>query len=721
MSAFWKQISSSLQHKLLLLTLLPLALTAIGFALMAAYWTTSYSDRQLYMKVSADLSVANGSLQIMQQEQLDTLLQLGNSYEFRTNLQLGNDRALQVQLLEVKLSRKLDFLRFIPSDSLATLTEPSFATLRDRLYQQEALDGISVLSREELNHINYGLADKARIPLIDTPRAVPTERDIEDRAMVLRALVPVSDDFGEMIGVLDSGVILNNTTQAVDTIRDLVYGPGTLPEGGIGTVTLFMDDVRVSTNVPQRNPSLIENGKLSLKDRAIGTRVSAEVRKKVLLQGEVWIDRAFVVNDWYISAYKPLLDFNNRKIGMIYAGFTEAPFTKIYYKTLIESATLIALIMLVSAVVIIKHTQLLLQPLQKIHSIVTSIGDGNMQPRIGKLETSDELVDLAQQFDKMLDLLEKREQQIIQANDQLEATVEKRTLSLRRRTHALKDHIRLLKTTRKQLLDKEKLAVLGELTAGIAHEINNPAAVILGNMDLLIAELGDAADPVKDEVDMVIQQVYRIRSLINNLLQYSRPGQYVESYEHLPLGAVIDDTLQLVSHALEKHQVSIRKDYQASIAVEVNCQQVQQVLVNLILNASHALEGPGEVLINTYDWVENDKTIGACIGVTDHGKGIDALHLEKIFDPFFTTKKSGTGLGLSVSYGIIRRHGGDIQVQSEPGVGTTFTLFLREHAEVSGEEALEGILEGLASAERTNRRSLQTSDTENKQADNQIN
>lgn len=700
-------LKNTLRHKLLLLTLLPLALTAFGFAVMSAYWTSSYTDRQLYMKVSADLSVANGTLNFMQQEQVDTLQQLANSFEFRTNLQLGDTRELSVQLLEVKSSRSLDFLRYIKTDQLEALNEPNLKLLIPRLLDKENLNGITILNSTELDNIATGLADQARIDLIETPRAVPTERTIEDRAMVLRALVPIADDFGELIGILDSGIILNNTTSAVDRIRDLVYGKGSLPEGGIGTVTLFMDDVRISTNVPQDVSSISQgNRNLSLKERAIGTRVSAEVRKQVLLQGETWIDRAFVVNDWYISAYKPLLDFNNKKIGMIYAGFTEAPFTQIYYKTLIESGTLILLIMLVSAVVVTNHTRLLLQPLNKIHSVVTSVRDGSMQPRIGKLESSDELVDLAKQFDVMLNLLEHREQQIRLANDQLEATVDKRTRSLRRRTEALKEHIRLLKSTRQQLLDKEKLAVLGELTAGIAHEINNPAAVILGNMDLLVAELGDAVEPARSEVDMVIQQVYRIRSLINNLLQYSRPGHYVESYEHHQINQIVEDTLLLVSHALEKHQVSIVKDFQATSLVEVNCQQVQQVLVNLILNASHALEGPGEVEIKTADWFEGDQLKGATVTVIDQGKGITKEHLEKIFDPFFTTKKSGTGLGLSVSYSIIRRHGGDITVQSEEGKGTQFQVYLLQDADLSSEDSEVGILDGLAAAERMNRRAV---------------
>lgn len=735
--ALWHKINSSLRNKLLLLTLAPLILTAIGFVIMAAYWASSYTDQQLYMKVRADLSVAKGTLDIMQQEQLNTLTQLAGSYEFRTNLQLDNQRAIQVQMLETRKGRQLDFLRFLSTDLIADIKDPALAPLLPRLYRGEPLKGLTVLDKKMLDLISLDLEKQAKISLTETPRAIPTDRLFEDKAMVIRTLLPVNNKLGEIIGILDSGSILNNTTRAVDTIRDLVYGPGTLPEGGIGTVTLFLDDVRISTNVPQNqnfsessnatlnaNPS--NKRKMSLQERAIGTRVSAEVHNYVMTRGLTWINSAFVVNDWYISAYQPLMDLTGQRIGMIYAGFTEAPFSRIYYKTLFESGSLIGLIMLISGFVILQRTRVLISPLARIHSVVTAVrDDGSIHPRIGKLDTSDELVDLARQFDAMLDLLESREQEILHAHDQLELTVEKRTSSLRNRTEALKQHIRLLKTTRKKLLDNEKLAVLGELTAGIAHEINNPAAVILGNMDLLVAELGDAVEPAREEVDMVIRQVYRIRSLINNLLQYSRPDHYVDNYESHQINQVIDDTLLLVSHALEKQQVSIKKSYNASCSVQVNYQQIQQVLVNLILNASHSLTEPGSVQLHTSDWLESDnintksigsedtktereqgKAKGVIIRVIDKGLGISEQNLQHIFDPFFTTKKSGTGLGLSVSYGIVRRHGGDIKVSSAVGEGTVFSVYLLHQANISADSELEGILDGLTAPERTNRRSL---------------
>lgn len=717
LNKFAHQLRHSLRYKLLLLTVLPLAATAIGFSLMAAYWTSSYSDRQLYMKVSADLSVAQGTLNILENEQLDTIKQFSNTYEFRTNLQKSYSLGIQKQLNEVRRSRNLDFFRFIRAENLKLINEPSLKGIEDRLNNGESLSGLTLVSEQEMEQIQPGLSQQAKVLLIDTPYADISEKQTETRAMVLRTLEPVFDDFNRLIGILDAGVIFNRNTDVVDMIRDLVYGEGTLPIGGIGTVTLFLDDIRISTNVPQYIPNETTQQtpqELSITDRAIGTRVSKVVKEHVLRRGNTWIDRAFVVNDWYISAYKPLLDINNQKIGMIYTGFTEAPFSKIYYKTLIESIIMIGMIMLLSGLVVFNKGRSLLLPLTQLHNAVSAVKKGDMEKRIGEISSSDELSDLAIEFDKMLDLLETREAQVRLAKDNLEHQVEQRTRSLRRRTEALKEHIKLLKSTRQQLLDKEKLAVLGELTAGIAHEINNPAAVILGSVDLVMDELGSAADPAREELDMIIKQVYRIRSLINNLLQYSRPGHYVDEHYSQDINRVCEDTLLLVRHALDKQQVHVSTQYQASCLVEVNIQQIQQVLVNLILNASHASEEEGTISLITRNWFKDNKVAGACIEVSDQGHGIPQEQLDRIFEAFYTTKESGTGLGLSVSSGIIRRHGGSMTVESEVGQGTTFKLCLPEHHpdDTPEDDYVSDLLEGLAQAERTNRRALQDRSTD---------
>ncbi|MCD8514015.1 MAG: ATP-binding protein [Nitrincola sp.] len=277
--------------------------------------------------------------------------------------------------------------------------------------------------------------------------------------------------------------------------------------------------------------------------------------------------------------------------------------------------------------------------------------------------------------------------------------MELRTQSLKQKTLELEKHIELLNATRAELFTKEKLAVLGELTAGIAHEINNPAAVILGHIDLLQAELGENSC-VQSEIDTVIEQVYRIRAIINNLLQYSRPGQVIDQLQPLDINAVVQDTLALVRYALDKKGIRVERHYGEITSAEGNRQQVQQVLVNLILNAANAMTSQGSIWITTAPWITEDGEEGVQIQVRDEGSGMIEAVRQRIFEPFYTTRENGNGLGLSISRSLAQRYGGNITVESELGKGSLFTVYLRHKARLNqeDEETMRQLLSGLGVA-----------------------
>jgi|AntRauTorckE6833_2_1112554.scaffolds.fasta_scaffold10425_2 two-component system NtrC family sensor kinase len=692
MRAPWR---GSVKGKLLALTLLPILLTLGVLALLTAYWTSTYTDRQLYMKVAADLSVAQGSLQIMKERQLERLVQLSNAWKVHDDLVQQDEQRLRELVARIRHNHDFDFLRLLPVEELEALEkqQPSLAGLTSRVVAGQSLTGLSVMGAEELKAWHPNLAEQAKVEIITTPRARPTERQVEDRAMLVRSLHPITNTQGEVTYLLDGGLLLNHNLEFVDTIRELVYGPGALPEGGLGTVTLFLDEVRITTNVP----GLMSKAGAAAQ-RAIGTRISAEVSDKVLKQEEVWLDRAFVVNDWFISAYEPLYDLQGKLIGVLYAGFSESPFFQQYIKTLAELGLVLLIVLLVSAFFVWQGGNRLFAPVKRIHDSVMAVRAGRQDARIGPLQTQDEMADLALQFDAMLDELDSRQEKIQAAAEQLEKKVEERTLSLRQKTLDLEEHIELLKATRAELFTKEKLAVLGELTAGIAHEINNPAAVILGHMDLLQAELGAEAAPVQEEIDTVVEQVYRIRAIINNLLQYTRPGQMVDQLHTLDINAVTQDTLALVRHALDKQEVEVVQEYQEVGHVQGNRQQLQQVLVNLLINAGNALDNqPGKVYLSTHPWQTPAGKPGVEIRVRDEGKGMEPQVQARIFEPFFTTREGGNGLGLSVSRSLIRRYGGNIQVESKPGEGSCFSIYLPQKAEINDEDeaTMRQLLSGL--------------------------
>jgi len=443
--------------------------------------------------------------------------------------------------------------------------------------------------------------------------------------------------------------------------------------------------VRITTNVPGSDDA-----------RALGTRVSGEVRNTVLEQGETWIDRAFVVNDWYISAYHPILDVYGERVGMLYAGYLEAPFRSDLYRGIAAIAAVVIAGSLLAVVAAIAGAKSIFKPVESIARVVRATAAGKHQ-RIGDLKVRDEIGELATQFDSMLDTLEENSEQIRANAIELEQKVQERTTELKSKNTSLQESITMLHEAQQKLATAERLAAVGQLTAGVAHEINNPTAVILGNMDILIQEMGGHREEVQTEIDLIIEQVYRIRSITDRLLQYSRPNTTAPLKQHELMGIVansatmqldetspalpqivhvnelIESSLLLVKQELSDKNISLDTDYADIPAIAIDKQELQQVIVNLVLNASQAVSNDGFIGVRTY----LDKEGRVCIGVKDNGVGIEPEHLPRLFDPFFTFgKEGGTGLGLSVSYGIVQRYAGIIDVVSVRGEGTTFTVIL---------------------------------------------
>lgn len=682
----WQQMQAKVRYRILILTLLPILLTLVSLVFITIYWNISYTGKQLFMKVKADLSVAENTLQQVQVRQEKQLERVVTSWTFQNDFrplfsgkeltgEVIHRASLDAFLLEQKKQLNLDYLRLVTVAEAAA--DPDLRQILPKINGLLPYSGLMVLPPERLARIDPELAITASIPIVATLRAQSPTKTVEERGLLSRSLLPVPDMQGKVAWYLDGGILFNRDTRIVDHIRDLVYDKGTLPERSIGTVTIFLDNIRISTNVPLHfYPTGSET-----QGRALGSLVSEEVKEKVLTQGEQWVDRAFVFNDWFISAYAPLEDIRGQRVGMIYTGFSESPFIHNYLLNIIELGTILMLVLLVSGLLVYRGAYSLLQPIERIHHVVQAVQSGR-NIRIGALglDRDNELSNLAEQFDSMLDLLQRRNAQIQAAAEQLEMKVEERTRSLQDKTLELQRNVALLNETRQQLVTNEKLTALGELTAGIAHEINNPTAVILGNMELLRYELGDNAEVVKEEIDLVIQQVGRISTIIRSLLQYSRPGEFNAPLEMHPMTPIIEEMLVLVRHSIQKQEVVLITELNASCPVQVNRPQLLQVLINLVVNAAHAMDGKGRIWVRTYDWVQQDMPIGVKIEVEDEGSGIAPEQLGRIFDPFYTTRKDGTGLGLSLSYGIIKRIGGTIEVSSTLGKGTLFTIGLYHEA-----------------------------------------
>lgn len=223
-----------------------------------------------------------------------------------------------------------------------------------------------------------------------------------------------------------------------------------------------------------------------------------------------------------------------------------------------------------------------------------------------------------------------------------------------------------------QLVHSHKLASLGTLTSGVAHELNNPLNNISTSVQIMLEELDDADIAYqRDLLNEIELQIDRAKDIIKDLLEFSRSRSFVPM--EVNFKDLIDKTIKLVKGEVPAN-LAIRIDVQDDLNVKVAPYRIQRLLMNLIMNAVHAMEDGGDLTIIAGP-AENDEFF---FQISDTGKGIPSENISKIFDPFFTTKEvgKGTGLGLAVSHGIVEQHGGRIYVSSELGKGTTFTIFM---------------------------------------------
>lgn len=652
------KIKTKVRYRLLFLTSIPVFITMLALVLITVYWATHYTWQNALDDVSERSKTAENYVQYLQSRQANNLAAFADSYIFRQKL---NSRPFSDKGINTWLNSHSD-----GSNTSACLrwrdvenTAPEEMANKGAFYQ--------VLNHRELQQTCPGFTARAVVSVVDDDKP-------ETRALVSRVVYPVYTEGGELLGVLDSMTLLNNNQKIVDNIKEFVYPDAGLKTTKTGAVTIFLGDLRISTNVPldEKEPSR----------KAVGTRVSDIVKRTVLEHGEPYLDRAYVHNAWYVSAYVPLRDLNQSIVGMLYVGHRIWPLIEAYIINLGEIALMVFLVLLVSGYIVHFGTRDLFHPIERISSVVKAVQHGKAK-RIGQLELAEkhELAELARQFDQMLDQLESRSRQIEQAAAQLEMKVEKRTASLHEKTEQLEHHIILLNQTRDKLIVSEKLAALGQLTAGIAHEINNPVAVILGNAELIQMELGaDPAACVDEELTVIFDQIRRIRNITQSLLQYSRSGEEKESFSRQDINRIVAESVTLVQTGSKKKHVNLICNYSATAWVECSRNQLLQVLINLQVNALQAMGSEGTIRISTENWVEDSVSRGCVIRIEDEGCGIRKEDISKLFDPFFTTKSEGTGLGLSVSQGLLHRIGAEIQVESEHEKGACFSLYLHNEA-----------------------------------------
>jgi two-component system NtrC family sensor kinase len=590
-------------------------------------------------KVRIDLNSARHIYQDEIREMKD-LLRLTAQRFFIKNALLEQDiETLKRQLEEIRKTEFLDILTLTDKNGRVIVRARNSSVIGDSQANDELVSRILsgtqvigatvIVAREDLVKEGASLAEQAYIKFIPIPKAKPTRETEQTSAMCIKAAASVFDYDGNLIGVLYGGNLLNQNYEIVDKVKEIVYQGVKYKGKDIGTATIFQGDLRISTNVKQADDS-----------RAIGTRVSEEVYEQVLEKGLPWIDRAFVVNNWYIAAYEPIKDINEKIIGVLYVGVLEEKFTDMRNRATVIFLGIMLAGMVMALVVSGFLAKGVSQPIKHLIFASSRWATGDLDYKV-KTTRKDEIAKLAETFNSMAS-------------------------SLKERDDKLKEY------TSQQIMKSERLATLGQLAAGVAHEINNPLGGILMYTHLALEDL-DEKDVLRRNLEKAVTEASRCKDIVKGLLDFAR--QTEPKIEQSDVNKILEQTLDLVKNQALFQNVKITCNFSSLPTILIDTGQIQQVFTNIVLNAAEAMEGKGELTVVTKVSSDNEYVE---VSFTDTGCGISPEDREKIFDPFFSTKEvgRGTGLGLAISHGIIAKHKGTIEVESEMDKGTSFIIRL---------------------------------------------
>ncbi len=508
--------------------------------------------------------------------------------------------------------------------------QPPHPIVAQALEKKTLASGTVLLSEDFLNSENPQLAERARVDVISAPGASPLAEKTVTAGLTLSAAVPVFHE-GLLLGVLYGGTLLNRDEKIVDTVRGTVFRNEEYKGRSIGRATIFLKDVRVATNVPAQDGG-----------RAIGTRVAEDVREHVLEKGERWTKQAMVITDWYITAYEPIKDIFNRTVGILGMGVLEEKYVDLRWRTLASFVLITLAGMALATLLGCFLAGKLINPVHRLIQASRQVTEGSLTPDIGPV-SSGEMAVLQKTFKEMVAAMGRRRAE-----------------------------------SQDRLVVSERQASVGRLAAGVAHEINNPLTGVLTYTHMLLRRK-DLNEEVRADLQTIVEATERVRKIVKGLLDFSR--QTKPDREQVDVNRLISSTMSLMENqALLKGVGMVFKPGQDLHMVDMDRNQFQSVLLNILINALDATKPGDSITVSTSNSpVRNEADQkGIEISIADTGCGIPPEHLNKLFDPFFTTKEvgHGTGLGLSVTLGIVQRHGGTIQVASEVGKGAAFTIWV---------------------------------------------
>ena len=616
----------SLDRKLIASYLVILGLGGLAISLVGSWIVSTTLRREAERTVTHDLAVVRAAYDHQLQLMARTLAMAAAGGAVPQQLAAGDGPALEAALRE---------LQRIGGFDLVVLTDAGGATVArvsagPALAEAALPDAAAAALR--------GRAASATELLPVAPRRSDVAEASSTLAMV--AAAPV-DSGGTTVAGLWAAVVLDGRSTLPTAVWQRLYADE--PGAGAGTVGLFRGDLRVA----------------SAGGGAEAVVASPEVVAAVLGKAP-GSGGTFLRHDGYVSAYEPIRDPHGVPVGMLQVGLREDLHAGIRNRVISSFFAIAAIGFALVIAITYRITHALTRPVREMVEATQRIAGGRFDRPVA-VDAGGELGLLAESINRMQGSLQRQRGELEEAAQTLEAKVRARSDELGR--------------MQVRMAQSERLASIGVLAAGVAHEVNNPLGTILALTELTIEDL-PTGHPCRADLQEVAAQARRCGDIVRHLLEFSR--QHEASPQPVDVGELLAKTLGLLERQASFQNVRVERRLAADLPpVVADPLQLQQVFVNILVNAVQAMDERGTLTLGSGRDRATDEVV---LTFTDTGCGIPAEQIGHVFDPFFTTKESGegTGLGLAIAYGIVSRYGGSIAVESQPGAGTTFTIRLPE-------------------------------------------
>jgi len=551
--------------------------------------------------------------------------------------------AARTELEAIRLGHQMDILTLLAADGTVLLRTrspyyegdslASEPMVRQAILTENSVAGNTVLEPERLAMEGPDLVDRCR--------AI----DQESRGMLAGAAVPVLED-GKLIGIVLMGSLINGDVEIVDRIRDAVFENEVHRGKPVGTATIFLDDLRISTNVQD------DQGR-----RAVGTRVSSEVAEHVLERGIAWTGRAFVVDTWYLSQYDPIKDPEGNIIGMLYVGELEQKYLDLRTQTVALYLSIVVGGMILAFLIVLFVTRGMLGAIQELSEATRRVSDGDLSHRVA-VGGQDEVGQLSASFNRMAGQLERQHQELERRRQELEF---------------LNDELRTV--------NRNYMEMLGF----VSHELKNPLASAMMSLHTVKdGYLGDLNPAQIKSLESVARSLDYFQDMIRNYLDLSRLEKGELDVHRAPFylrERVILPTIAALEQELQAQQMTVDDQIPGQMELNADANLLRIVYDNLLSNAVKYGREAGAITLCARNDADN-----VVLSVRNDGQGIPPDKMAALFRKFSRLDspayagKRGSGLGLYICREIVQKHGGEIWAESKEGEWVEFCFTIPKQA-----------------------------------------